>query len=240
MRGPTWLSGVDKWPRAIPDFEVVLQRSALVIVDVQNYLTRDDLGLAARFAELFPEEASKYFRRVEQEVIPNTKRLLNAFRSKSRPIVFLAFGAHRADGLDALSPKRQRDAMQQTQGSRTLPILGTEEHDICPQLEPGPNEPILTKVTSGGFLSTGLDTVLRNLRVTDVVITGLLSNGCVESTMNEAADRGYRTVVAEDACASFDMEAHRATLRNFRRLRGLVGSTTEILSELGAETGMAV
>jgi nicotinamidase-related amidase len=240
MTSETWLSGIDQWPRALPEFEVRLERAGLLLVDLQNYLTQPEHGLSGRFARDFPEAADAYFDRVSELVIPNNQQLLRSFRAVSRPIVFLAFGAHRPDSLDAVSARRQHDVQRHgAEAARTIFPAGTWEHAICDQLEPASNEPVLTKVTSGGFLSTGLDMMLRNLGVTDLVIAGLLTNGCVESTMNEAADRGYRVVVVEDACGSFDMTAHYATLRNFRRLRGLVESTSAVMQRLDVESQAA-
>jgi nicotinamidase-related amidase len=107
--------------------------------------------------------------------------------------------------------------------------VGSFEHRIVEPLAPKPGELVLNKVTSSAFLSTGLDQILRNMAITDLVVTGLLTNGCVEATAIGAADRGFRVTLVEDACGTFSLEAHEASLRNFARMRGLVADTEQMV-----------
>ena len=84
----------------------------------------------------------------------------------------------------------------------------------------------------GAFASTGIDSLLRGMGVDHLAITGISTNMCVESTAREAADRGYRVTLVEDACATTHRDLHDATMRNFSRLFGRVRITADVLAEV--------
>jgi nicotinamidase-related amidase len=75
--------------------------------------------------------------------------------------------------------------------------------------------------------------------VDGVVVTGVVTNVCVEATARDAADRGLKTVVVDDACAAWDPEFHAATLRSFRKFLGRVASSADVVAELGAQLARA-
>jgi nicotinamidase-related amidase len=72
------------------------------------------------------------------------------------------------------------------------------------------------------------------MEVEYLLVTGVATNACVESTARDASDRGYWTYLVEDACATFDPASHEATLRSFRAMAGRVGSTDRAIAELEA------
>jgi len=111
---------------------------------------------------------------------------------------------------------------------------GAPEHEILDELRPLPHELVINKTTAGAFNSTGIDRILRTLEVEQLVITGVSTNSCVETTARDAADRGYECVLVDDACGAARVELHDATLVSFRRLFGRVIPADEVISELGA------
>ena len=98
----------------------------------------------------------------------------------------------------------------------------------------GQQEPVLTKLSASAFTSSNIDALLRNLRVRTLVLTGVSTSQCVDLTARDAADRGYMSVVVEDAVAEDRPDYHEWTLEQFRRLFGRVATTTEVLSEISA------
>jgi isochorismate hydrolase len=101
-------------------------------------------------------------------------------------------------------------------------------------LEPRPDELVVNKTTYGTFNSTGLDHALRSLGITSLVVGGVVTNVCVETTARDAADRGYDVVVLDDGSAAFSPEIHEATLLSFQGPFGRVRTSDEVLALLEA------
>ena len=89
----------------------------------------------------------------------------------------------------------------------------------------------MNKTTYGTFNSTGLDHALRSLGIASLVVGGVVTNVCVETTARDAADRGYEVVLLHGGCA-FSPEIHEATLLSFQGPFGRVRRTDEVLALL--------
>jgi nicotinamidase-related amidase len=114
------------------------------------------------------------------------RRLLDAFRSAGRPIVHMQ---HVWDEPDA-------------------PYMrpGTPGIEIHPTVAPAEGEPVLQKTSPNSFLDTQLEAELRTRGVDQLVVCGMMTAMCVDATVRAAADLGFRTSVAHDACATRDLE----------------------------------
>jgi len=106
---------------------------------------------------------------------------------------------------------------------------GTFEHSILEELKPQPGELVINKVTRGAFNSTGLDLRLRNMEIDGLVIAGVVTNACVNVTALDAADRGFKTILVDDACGGLDQSSHDAVMKTFAGLFGKVWDTSEII-----------
>ena len=93
---------------------------------------------------------------------------------------------------------------------------------------------VLTKTGSGCFTSTNLDHLLRNLRVETIVLTGMWTNSCVETTARHAGDLDYNVVLVDDACVAMTPENHEWALRYLGNNFALVRDTAAVLSLLPA------
>ena len=93
---------------------------------------------------------------------------------------------------------------------------------------------MLDKNTSSAFNSTGLEWLLRNMDVETLVVVGMATDMCVETTARDAADRGFNVIVVEDATATFFEHHHRAALSGFARVFGQVWDTDRVLTALGS------
>lgn len=106
--------------------------------------------------------------------------------------------------------------------------------DLIDELDVQPTDHLISKRRRSAFHDTGLDTLLRDLGVTQVVLTGLSTSSGVESTARSASDHGYHVVLATNAITDPDAEAHRHSVgRVFPKL-GETATTGEILEMLGA------
>ena len=204
---------------------VEFERSALVIVDMQNASGSRTGALGRRMKAEGSTSTDYRFDRIENLVVPNIRRMLDGFRAKGGGVVYVTLGAQREDAADA--PPHMRKMFQETNN-----WVGSEEHKVVAGLEPQPGELIVRKTSIGAFASTGLDHLLRSMGWDNLYMTGVSTNMCVETTAREAADRGYQVTMVEDGCATTRKELHEGTMQNFQRLFGRVRSTDEVVSEL--------
>ncbi len=221
------------WHMPWPSFEIDWKRAALVIVDMQNYGCNPDSGVAQMLALRYPEIASYYVARLTQTAIPNAQRLLQGFRAAHRRVAFTRHGPLLADGSDMIARRRRRDGDSvTTTNTPTLWHRGTFEHEVIAALAPRADELVVDKNTSSAFNSTGIEWLLRNLGIETLVIAGMATDMCVETTARDAADRGFNVIIAEDASATFFAAHHRAALSGFARVFGQVWSTDAVLKAL--------
>ncbi len=104
--------------------------------------------------------------------------------------------------------------------------------EVIDELAPAPGDPVIDKYGYGGFHGTDLDARLRALGVRSLVVTGTVTQICVEETAREAFHRGYATTVVADAVSSFAPDLHAATLRNFAMKFGWVVDADEVIAAL--------
>ena len=224
-----------EWFMPWPSFEVNWSSVGLLVVDFQNYGCNPDYGVARMLSEQFPKAASYYLPRL-RETIGNTRRLLEVFRRCRREVVFTRHGTLLPDGRDMIARRRQRDAdsVEQTE-TPTLWSKGNFEHEVVSELAPLANELIIDKNASSAFNGTGIDQLLRNLGLETLIVTGMATDMCVETTARDAADRGYNVIVVEDATATFFAEHHRAALSAMARVYTQVWSTDQVLQSIQTE-----
>jgi biuret amidohydrolase len=221
------------WHMPWPQFEVDWKRAALLVIDMQNYGCNPETGLGPMLSERHPAIAGYYLPRVTNTVVPNAQRLLEGFRAADLRIVFTRHGPLLADGSDMVARRRRRD--RESLASTGTPALwhrGTFEHEVVAALEPTPGELVIDKNTSSAFSSTGIEWLLRNMNVETLVLVGIATDMCVETTARDAADRGFNVIVVEDATATFFEHHHRAALSGFARVFGQVWDSERVLAAL--------
>ena len=214
-------------------FALLPEDTALLVIDMQYATACRTTGLGRWLQERGRAEEGRHrFDRIEQLLLPNIARLLALFREEGLQPVFLRLGGQ-LHGCRDLLPQLQE--LEAAFGN----IEGNREFEILEELAPRPGEPVLTKLSSSGFTSSGLDALLRNLRARSLVLTGVSTSQCVDLTARDAADRGYQALVVEDAVAEDRPDYHAWTLEQFQRLFGRVATTDEVLGELASRLGQA-
>jgi nicotinamidase-related amidase len=106
---------------------------------------------------------------------------------------------------------------------RTL-VRGEPGWEIVPEVAPLAGEPVVDKPGKGAFYATDLDLLLRNAGVTNLVLTGITTDVCVQSTMREATDRGYECLLLSDCTGATDPDNREAALKMVTMQGGLLGS----------------
>ncbi|MFH1480979.1 MAG: isochorismatase family cysteine hydrolase [Pseudomonadota bacterium] len=231
-----WMEGMVQWPPIRPDFPIDAHHFMLVTVDMQNYLWDPACGLAKVIREDMPEIADYYFPRLKDIVIPNHIKLIDFLRKNSIPLIYITVGPEREDGKDFLGLRQKASEISQSKTNLpTIPVKGTYAHNIIEAIAPLQNELVLNKLTRSAFTSTGLDQIMRNMGINTVAFTGAATNVCVETTARDAADRGYRCILVEDACATLDRATQHATMQTWHRVFGKVMSTNELIGELNTK-----
>lgn len=215
---------------APPVFDVTASTTALVIVDMQYVDAHRDYALGASLKKSHPEIWDYYFKRVEQLVIPNTRRILDAFRAAGMRVVHFTVGPELPDGGDFLAARRADTPALASQ----LHYKGTFEHQILPDLTPAAGELVINKTSRGAFNSTGFEHTLRNLGIDTLVMTGVCTCSCIETTARDASDRAFRVALIDDAMADLDQASHDATMKQFFIRWGQVWDTGETLSRIAS------
>lgn len=227
-----WRQGMDKFPRFVPAFTLEPRKTALVIIDMQYLDAHPDYGLGAFLKKEYPAIHSYYFDRLAKVVVPKHKKLLEFFRGNKLRIIYMRVGPFMTDRSDITPLRKQREVGGAERRPSYLAPVGSFEHGILEELSPKEGELVINKNSSGAFNSTAIDQILRNMQIECLVITGVVTWACVQVTALDAADRGYKCVVVEDAVAGLDEGLHNAALRIFDATFGRVETTDAVCVEL--------
>jgi biuret amidohydrolase len=190
--------------------------TALLIIDMQYHDASPDQGFNLAVEQIQPGGMAYFNERNEDVVIPAIRDLLRYFRSRTLPVIFLTLGSDYEDYRDI--PPRMREwilDVEERSAVRNIFWSGNPAFAIRQEIEPLPGETIIRKRTFGAFNSSNLDQYLRDSGIRNLVITGISTNACVETTARDAADRGWGCVMVSQGMADYDAEAHEATLRAF-------------------------
>jgi ureidoacrylate peracid hydrolase len=201
------------------------RRSALLFIDVQNFCARPDGG---EFKDIPADQrevrCGYYFDRMKRLAIPNMQRLQRAFRAAGMELLYTTIESLTLDGRD-------RSLDYKITGFHVP--KGSWDGKVIDEIAPDDNEIWLPKGSSSVFVSTHIDYLLRCLEVRQLVISGVLTDQCVESAVRDACDLGYLVTLVPDACATFSQERHDNTLnaiKGYCRQR----TTDELLAEIAA------
>ena len=205
------------------------RKTALLIIDMQRYFVSPHYALMQTFEKLEPGVTGPYCERVNTTVIPNINRLQTYFRAQRLPIIYTAIGTCTADGRDLNQMWKDLDQLSlNVIGQRMFPRVGEPTWQIDDSLAPLPDELVINKTSSGALNSTMLDQTLRNMGIESLVVSGVTTDVCVETTARDAADRGFQVIIVEDACTAFSEILHRSALQAFSLAFGRVRKTEEV------------
>ena len=210
-------------PTLSREIPLVPDQSALLFIDVQNYCARRDGG---EFKDWRQDELEAkcgyYFERLERTAIPNMQRLQAGCREAGIEVMYTTIESLTKDGRD-MSLDYKITGFHVPRGSWDGKVIDA--------IKPGDDEICLPKSSSSVFVSTHIDYILRNLGIRQLVISGLITDQCVESAVRDACDLGYLVTLVSDACATYSEDRHDHSLdeiKGYCRQR----RTDEVLAEL--------
>jgi len=216
-----------------PRTEIDPAKACLVVVDIMYATGSAETGLGRFLASQGRLNEAEYrYTRIAEQVVPNTKRLLDFFRRHDLRRVFLTYGSEVSDYSDLTDQMR---ALCEGTNNR----VGEREHEILDELAPRPNERVFNKITPSAFTSTPIEIVLRAYGVDTLLFTGVSTNMCVEHTVRDAASYGYYCFLVEDACGADSPEMHEAALTVIQRLYGTIVSTDAAIAQIEAKLEVA-
>ena len=199
-----------------------LEGVALVIVDMQNDFIHQD-GFVRTYSHGIGVPAASLDRL--RLPIPYIKTLADFFRKNQKEVIYI-YTAWEKDYSDVAIPLRKMADKAKETGAL---VRGSWGAQIIDELTPHETDHMVMKKAYGAFFQSSLDRVLRNLNIKTLVMTGVATNFCVETTSREAVAYGYKVILVSDATATHDPEGHQATLRVIAAGFGDVMSTDEII-----------
>jgi len=212
-----WLDHTASWMKETERYNVHRMRlrpaqACLLVIDMQNE---------------FLEERGAIFFHYATEIIPNVKRILGAARRAKMPVVFTAH-AHEDPATDGGLTAQWWPEIKRGESL----IKGTRGVGILREIRPLDGDRVVWKQRYSAFYNTNLEVVLRGMGVTDLVITGVLTNVCCESTARDAFFRDFRVFFVADATATTEPELHAASLKNMAYAFAYVVTTEGILKQI--------
>ncbi len=204
--------------------------TALLIIDMQR-----DFVMPGGFGEALGNDVTPL-----QATIAPTKRVLEAARKKGMLVIHTREG-HRPDLTDCPPTKLVRGRGKTRIGDAgpmgRILVRGEIGHDIVPELYPAPGEPVIDKPGKGAFYATDLELILRDRGIKTLIVCGVTTEVCVNTSVREANDRGYECVVLSDCVGSYFPEFQKAALAMIKAQGGIFGWVSDsrrALAALGA------
>ena len=192
-------------------YDLAHEQAALLVIDVQKEY----------FKPGGPAEVKS-----ASAILPNVNQLIDGFRAAGKPVVFVRH-ANRADGTDA---GRMGDFATEDEADSF--VEGSEEVEFEPSLHYAEGDLVVTKRRYSAFAGTELEAVLRTAGVRSIVVTGLMTSFCCETTARDGHGRDYEVVFVADANEGPDLEAPDGTVVDHRQV---LASTIVALSSGFAE-----
>jgi nicotinamidase-related amidase len=216
----------------LPEWEIDKDKTALVIVDMQNYCAAPHKGIWTLAHEQGMDAEMEYYYHRLEVIKPNLSKLLTTCRQQNVPIVHV-------NGDVLLGRKARQRAAERT---AKLPGSGLDkgisqrtfddDADVVDPLQPLPNEIVVKKRGAGPFGITNIDRVLRSLDIEFLIVGGTATHQCVEMTIRGASDFGYKVIMVDDGTATVSEELQHNALIDLADWFCKVMTTEEVLSEV--------
>jgi ureidoacrylate peracid hydrolase len=201
------------------------QRTALVVVDMQNYFMAPGQPACTDSA---------------REIVPTVNRLARALRSAGGTVVWIQTEALPRDAGDWATVYAIYSPEAQEARYRRLAREG-DGFSLWPSLDVQPGDERVIKLRYSAFLpgASDIEERLRARGVDTVLIAGVATNVCCESTARDSMMRGFHTVMVPDALAATTDQEHAASLIAFYLYFGDVLSSDEIIARLAKSPAFA-
>ena len=200
------------------DYRFEVSHTALVIIDMQR-----DFIEPGGFGQTLGNDVS-----LLAAIVPTVQRVLHAWRQAGGMVVHTR-ESHRPDLMDCPPAKRLRGAPRLRIGDAgpmgRILVAGEPGNQIIAALAPVDGEFVIDKPGKGAFHATPLQQLLRQNGVSHLIVMGVTTEVCVQTTLREANDRGYDCLLVEDGTESYFPAFKQATLEMLRAQGAIVGWT---------------
>ena len=174
--------------------EIDPKKTALLVIDMQHvFITRPVVENPTEDQKKDAERWEQFYQKIDEEVVPNNSKLIEAFRKKGMEVIFAKIQTVTKNG-------RERSLDHCASGYNDL--LQTADDpltEIVPELQPLPGEIVVTKTTDSALTGSSLRLWLHNMGIDTVVVTGVLLDQCVSCTVRSLADESFKVWLIEDA-----------------------------------------
>jgi nicotinamidase-related amidase len=204
-----------------------LKKTALLIIDMQNQFANPKMGLGKYVTQHFLNIRWKYyFWDLKTSTIPNIKKLLCFFRENQLEVNYSIIVAQHEDGRD-------RSLVHKLPGfNQTLLTRYQLESSIIDELKPQEDEIVLEKTTDSVLMGTNYERMLRNMGIENVIVTGIMTDQCVSSTVRTLADAGFYVYLPFDATSAATEDIKNHELKVLNHVYAKVLSTKDLLALL--------
>jgi ureidoacrylate peracid hydrolase len=165
------------------------------------------------------------------QMVPNLARFLDVARAHDVPVIYVT-AIYNTDDNRYLSPVWLEHAERRRQGLyTTIPLCkeGSWGAQVIDELAPREGEMVVVKHRYSAFIDTNLQAYLRNRGIKTILVTGVGTNGCVESTARDGFMLDHYTVTVSDCCSTYWREGHEAALRTLELLFGEVRESQDVI-----------
>ncbi|HHP7242222.1 MAG TPA: cysteine hydrolase family protein [Cyclobacteriaceae bacterium] len=202
------------------------QHIALMVIDLQYLDAAEGYGVFKDVTSsgIPIDQQRYYFESLKESVIPNVQRLLKVFRDSDMEVIHTRIQSLTKDGRDRSNGHKRLDL---------LATPGSKEAEFLPEVAPLGDEIIINKTASGVFSSTNLNYILNNLDIKELIVAGVYTNECVETTVRDACDLGYLVSLVEDACTTVTPELHEASIKTLRNRYADIVNTEMVEGKFG-------
>jgi len=196
--------------------------TALLVVDVQNDFCHHK-GVFSKFKSVTLDHI--------EQAMSNLSALIEKCRKFDLPIIFIR--TIHSSWTDSPSWLKRLEGAGQEMRICRPDSWGSNFFKVAPK----EGDCIVTKHRYSAFIGTDLDLILKSRGIEYILVTGVATNVCVESTARDGYHRDYNVILIEDCCGAYDKDEHAATLNNIRKFFGTVATSEALIAKLERVTG---
>jgi ureidoacrylate peracid hydrolase len=200
---------------------VDIKNSALLIIDIQNdYL--HEKGAMGKHHVVVKEGDNDIF--TVQKIVPKVKYIAVQARKLGIPVIFIKSEYSKWTDSPVFKTRHRLLGVDYTEQVRPG-TWGAEFYQISPE----PEDCVVIKYRHSAFIGTNLDLVLRSIGIKTIVLTGVTTNTCVQSTARDGFMNDYYVVMVEDCVAAWSKREHEAGLSDINTAFGVVANSQEVI-----------
>lgn len=212
----------------LPDYEIAPEKTALVCIDLA-WVQMPGHGLSLGVKNWGLNKIYDYYCAEITKVLPRVRRIQEVCRAAGIEIVHV-------HGASVDEVGRDRCPIMKVVDAYVTEAVGVEEgidySAFIESVAPEDDELVIPKTTPGVFTSSSIDQRLRSMGIDTLVFVGEVTNACVESSVREAADRGYKVFLVSDACSTWTEKGQADGLRVMGRWFARLATTARIIEKI--------